>query len=1092
VTTLSEMWTGTIDVVAKRENVAPDSQLDPAAFRGIPELRVLYDEVRRVQRLLFRGVLLDARRSQIEASGSSPLLTSMLDEMQAQARSFFVERLSKRTLDGKTILGFLDPSDFDTLFAPIPSDLAGEEKHDRELAKRRRLAEAFLPYLGEKLARQLVVQTTAARFSADPALTEVLLVEADVLADPSAPGAPLFAALTAAEERGVSVDFFATEDGTGSVLAPRKTALAVDTTDKPAGANSARFVGYFEVPAPGAYRFFARCDVKNAEVELRLGDQAAPVLQGKAGEDGAEISHYVELEAGVATPFTFHVRRLGGGNVTLLVQGESLLKGSLARLSLYPEAAVDRVRRAHLLLEKTLRLASGFGLSTRELRHVRAHAAEFDGFDPGLLPTSQDASDAAHARFAWFLRLVEVARLKRDLGVTGDDLVEVLSGSSSVATFLRRTPETVFAVASHLSLETTDLATAKGLRRLWEALRVVEQLGAPASAVVRWATPAPDVTTAREVTNAIKARYGRETWLRIAPSLSDALRRSRRDALVASVTARLGAPQAEQLFEHFLIDPGMEPVVQTSRLRLAISSVQTFIQRCLLNLEPAVHPSAIDAKRWQWMKRYRVWESNRKIFLFPENWLEPELRDDKTHLFEELEGALLQGDVSNDLAEDAFFRYLKQLEELARLEIVAMHAEEKPGDPASNVLHVIGRTYGLPHKYFYRRYAYRAWTPWEPVTTEIEGDHVVAVVWRERLHLFWVTFLEKAEDTSTGAKIKDVAERTVSTAVRKSVEIQLNWSEYFQGEWSIRASGGFGDPTRRLDLPSWVEPGFDRRKVFIHVSKEVEDGEERAVLIHLDAPISKAFRVVSKNDRPRIEQVGSALAVPYPHGAARATLSTSSGGLSVTFAEQIKTEEGKAPVVTEATKTVLRKGLGTFSLLVSGNPRTQPTAEIGPLVGPFFYQDNGHTFFVEPTLTETTLQEWEEWVIPPRRSEIPLDAWWQKLPVVAAIPRRPLTPPTPIDPGARFQMLTEQDWLTNPATVLGFGDRSIVQDGGLRAGAPPELSLQGRAAVRIGAGGLSAGAAERLRIFGEESLALKLDLPSSASASLSAAGPRFR
>ena len=34
------------------------------------------------------------------------------------------------------------------------------------------------------------------------------------------------------------------------------------------------------------------------------------------------------------------------------------------------------------------------------------------------------------------------------------------------------------------------------------------------------------------------------------------------------------------------------------------------------------------------MKRYRVWEANRKMFLFPENWLEPEFRDDKTHLFQ--------------------------------------------------------------------------------------------------------------------------------------------------------------------------------------------------------------------------------------------------------------------------------------------------------------------------------------------------------------------------------------------------------------------------------------------------------------------------
>ena len=77
--------------------------------------------------------------------------------------------------------------------------------------------------------------------------------------------------------------------------------------------------------------------------------------------------------------------------------------------------------------------------------------------------------------------------------------------------------------------------------------------------------------------------------------------------------------------------------MQTSRIRLAISSVQLFVQRCLLNLEPDVSPVGIDAAHWEWMKRYRVWEANRKIFLFPENWLEPEFRDDQTHLFPELE-----------------------------------------------------------------------------------------------------------------------------------------------------------------------------------------------------------------------------------------------------------------------------------------------------------------------------------------------------------------------------------------------------------------------------------------------------------------------
>ena len=29
---------------------------------------------------------------------------------------------------------------------------------------------------------------------------------------------------------------------------------------------------------------------------------------------------------------------------------------------------------------------------------------------------------------------------------------------------------------------------------------------------------------------------------------------------------------------------------------------------------------------WKWRKNYRVWDANRRIFLYPQNWIEPELR----------------------------------------------------------------------------------------------------------------------------------------------------------------------------------------------------------------------------------------------------------------------------------------------------------------------------------------------------------------------------------------------------------------------------------------------------------------------------------
>lgn len=44
---------------------------------------------------------------------------------------------------------------------------------------------------------------------------------------------------------------------------------------------------------------------------------------------------------------------------------------------------------------------------------------------------------------------------------------------------------------------------------------------------------------------------------------------------------------------------------------------------------------------WEWHRNYRVWEANRRVFLYPENYLEPELRDDKTPLFADVEAELL-------------------------------------------------------------------------------------------------------------------------------------------------------------------------------------------------------------------------------------------------------------------------------------------------------------------------------------------------------------------------------------------------------------------------------------------------------------------
>src|SRR5262249_6096231 len=142
------------------------------------------------------------------------------------------------------------------------------------------------------------------------------------------------------------------------------------------------------------------------------------------------------------------------------------------------------------------------------------------------------------------------------------------------------------------------------------------------------------------------------------------------------------------------------------------------------------------------------------------------------------------------------------------------------------------------HKYFYRTYANLSWSAWVAVQPEIEGDHIVLSKWRGKLNLFWLTFAKKQQATpppsSTEAKgvaslnFSELAAHIYSAAPQEQLLVQLNWSEYFQGQWSERLSTDINK-----SQPINVESGFDVRNIHVHVSTEPDDA---AVRIHLDFP----------------------------------------------------------------------------------------------------------------------------------------------------------------------------------------------------------------------------------------------------------------
>lgn len=267
---------------------------------------------------------------------------------------------------------------------------------------------------------------------------------------------------------------------------------------------------------------------------------------------------------------------------------------------------------------------------------------------------------------------------------------------------------------------------------------------------------AVDLEGSNKILLAAKSKHEYQAWLSIAKPIRDAIRRKQRDALVAYLLANPNAAADEywrnknELFEHFLIDTEMEPCMLTSRIKQAVASIQIYINRVLLGVEYANNKYNVSGSKltmtgdlpteWsKWRKWYRIWEANRKIFLYPENWIEPELRDDKTSFFDALETELQQDDLTNALAEDALANYLEKMDEVARLEPVGC-CEDDDGN-----VHIIARTYGHPNKYFYRRLEGDVWTAWESVEMDIKSDHVTPVFWNRRLYLFWLSFRETQE-----------------------------------------------------------------------------------------------------------------------------------------------------------------------------------------------------------------------------------------------------------------------------------------------------------------------------------------------------------
>lgn len=213
------------------------------------------------------------------------------------------------------------------------------------------------------------------------------------------------------------------------------------------------------------------------------------------------------------------------------------------------------------------------------------------------------------------------------------------------------------------------------------------------------------------------------------------------------------------LFELLRMDPLDTYPVQSSLVAEATSCAQQFIHAAYRKLELGFTEIPFDKRdlaTWLFYSNYPDWAALQIITFYPENFINPFVRQRKTSLFKTLENNLNQTLLNSDSVQSALQTYLQTFEQTCDLDVISCFMDGMT--PALADYYFIGRTRGEPCKYFWRKAEVElsstctainpaAWSEWQPVDIPAGGKvlDIRPVFWNGRLCVVWAEWQDKVE-----------------------------------------------------------------------------------------------------------------------------------------------------------------------------------------------------------------------------------------------------------------------------------------------------------------------------------------------------------
>ncbi|PGT56989.1 neuraminidase-like domain-containing protein [Bacillus thuringiensis] len=799
------------------------------------------------------GILSESEVAEYKAISNSPEWIKALTCIQKQQDKLFKEFLSgifenvqaKTKVEKEEVEKIIKLGDI-----IIPLDKITEGQEDSNTAPQKRVAflEIFLPYLRQQLTHRFVIDTLANLTGLDAKTTDLLV--SDVLKKVGSTDTPIYGNFEKIKE-----------------------------SSKPDEAN---WSGYLIPAADTNYTFIMKKSVTKPSVlidgvVLDFPDSENPPNECQDDQDKEWWSETKQLQAGKL--YKIAVTSVEPKNIFWKTPTSAITV--IPSSALIPDFASDECGPALTVLKKAAILVSNFNLSVDEIRFFKQHKTDFDNLDFNALQFSQ------------WLRLEAYIRLRNSLPQSKLNILEfwywIYEPASDEKKLIDKIVELTtwkndriqkLVAANHFNIgKLEDFRNEKNLLKLEQALMVADRIGIDIDLLFEWAVPVSKFNICRKIAdsikNAIQAKYNQTDWEQVVKPLHDQLRNNQKEALIGYLLQQKeliawNVTDADGLFEYFLIDVQMDACMETSRIKQAISSVQLFVQRCFLGLEKEhnnITANILDRQRWDWMQRYRVWEANRKVFLYPENWIESNLRDDKSPFFKELESELLQKDINKQNVTDALKSYLYKVDEVANMEVVGLYIDgTRTGIQNGKIswnkenpkMHVFSRTRNAPYRFYYRHLDLDEmnWYPWEIMQIDIpsydveymeevddpahpgqkievqvkgNGCYLTPVVLNdERLLVFFPEIIKKTKPNTapTGTTFRDLADKEIQNSI-EYFEIKMAWSEYRNGKWTQKQLSNNVliiniIPGRRIDQFSFI-PQKTNNNIMIYIEDQVFD-----------------------------------------------------------------------------------------------------------------------------------------------------------------------------------------------------------------------------------------------------------------------------